>query len=236
MKRVLLFLLVMTMVLGSVPAAMAAEAQPEAKVSKVNARITAYTGYLKELFDDTDKGRISHVGIADINKDYQPELFYILREKSGLSQFHFCRYEAEEVAEYDIETNYIGINPTGIGLERRNRKGTSEHCWVLTSSGKNPNKYSEKLWNIFDRADSSLNNEVKFRRAWKKNANRYFIDEEETVKSAYIDELDCFERTWPLASDRHYRNRGFIRKVSSPRSWTSVRRALSYAANAWMAS
>ncbi|MEF9895671.1 MAG: hypothetical protein RR843_07840, partial [Clostridia bacterium] len=85
MKRVLLFLLVMTMVLGSVPAAMAAEAQPEAKVSKVNARITAYTGYLKELFNDTGKGRISYVGIADINKDYRPELFYIWREKSGLS-------------------------------------------------------------------------------------------------------------------------------------------------------
>lgn len=232
MRRALTIVLVLALTLGVCPAALGEFAVP--KMSAIDECITAYVAWLQELFEDEGQGKISHVGLADVNKDTLPELFFIYNE-DGEYLFYFCYYADGEVSEFYVEENSLGYKrPSSLSLTRRRRGTSSEHCWVLQGVGKDDEGWNTRMFNVFQRSGDELTNELKFLRVWKGSRNRYYVDGAETLKRIYLDEVDDFNYRWPLApATGNYKNRGVIKKVTSIKKWMGVRRALGTAANAW---
>ncbi len=239
MKRVITFLLTLMLIMGMVPLAMASEAEAAPKTTVVDTRITAYTAYLKELFKDGGKGKITHVGMADVNKDYRPELFYIWKGAGKVCEFHFCGFDGDEVYEFEIEQNYIGVAPGSLSLRRMQRRNSSDHIWILQSTGKQKgSSRKELLYNVFTRAGDTMVNEMYLARTWTgSNKNqRYRFHGIETTRTVYEAELsDLLYGKYTPASTTSYKNEGAIRKVASPTAWQSIVNALNNASVAWKA-
>ena len=237
MKRIFAIVLVILMIFS---ACVVVNADVVSKDTKTDNRITAYTAHLKRLFDKGGlKGRITHVGIADLSKDYQPELFYITKAKSSMkSTFHVCGYDGDDVFDYEIDTNYIGYGPGSITLKRKISRLSGDYRWVIYSVGKNASGRKEELHNVFTRSGDTMNNEMKFRLTWstgKTKAYRYSIDGIETVKSTYDTAIDKFYNEFQPASTSHYKNEGVVKKVANRKKRASVVNALNAAASGWKA-
>lgn len=231
MKRALTMILVLALALGLCPLALAQEETAIPKMTPLAERITAYIGYLEEVFDAG--GVITYVGLADVNKDKYPELFYVLKE-GGESFVHFAYYDEGEVAEYNVDFDAIGVTPKSFSLVRRRRVNSSEHCWVLQVQSKDEEKWNQRLFYTFTRSDTSLVGELKFLRRWKSSRNMYYVDEVQTLKSIYDGEVKDFNERWPEANmDVNIKSRGVIRKVTSTKKWNNILKNLTTAYSSW---
>lgn len=234
MKRRLAWLLLAVMLLGALP--VYAEGVVQEKMTKTDRRVAFYLEYLTELMDDDTK--ISYVGLADINKDKLPELFYVYTE-DGESAFAFCGYDLDsyEVFEYDCEETYLGRSPKNLSLKRYNEIGTNNYCWYLRAqtAKKNDEKRFEYMAYMLKHSGTTLESKLRFHRTWLKgNKNmRYFINGNENVKSVYEDELDnYFGGVWKRAATTTFKNAGPIRKLAKQNA-KSLRTAMNKVTVAW---
>lgn len=229
MKRALTILLLIALTLGLCPGTLAAEETAVAKMTPLGNRITAYTNFLQELVaEDT---RIAFVGLADVNRDTYPELFYVVKE-DGEHYARFAYYDSGDVYDYDVDFDSLGTSPKSLSLVRRNKKGTSEHCWVLKLQTKDTDKWNQFLFYTFQRSGDSLVSELKFQRRWK-SRKQFFVNGMQTIKVLYESELDSYNAKWPVATSTSIKNQGVITKVSNVKKWTSVRKALATSLTKW---
>ena len=233
MKRLFAVLLVLCLTVGLLTPVLA-EPVVQEKMTKTDKRVQAYLLYLKGLFEDESK--ITYVGIADIDKDNLPELFYVSPE-DGESFYHFCGYADNEVFEYDIAENSLGRAPGSLSLKRYREKNNNNHCWALraTTTKANSEKRYEYIAYVFTRSGTSVDSYVKFRRTWKsgKKDMLYYVDEEESLKSIYEQELyDFFTAKRKRAETTTYKNVGIIKKVSAQK-WSAIKGALNTASLDW---
>lgn len=239
MKRWLSALLVFVLALSMVPAwaeTVSGEGTPavEPKMTHTDKRIQAYLNYLRDLFDEGTK--ITQVGLADINKDKLPELFYTVQD-SGETTLAVCGYETGDVFEFDLSEDAMGAKPDTLTLKRYQYKNTYEHCWAIRGTTTKPD--SDKRYGTFcyilTRSGSSLDLEPKFLRTWKKGgaAVRYYVDGAETTATVYDNErYSFFNELYQQAPTTTYKNQGIMKKVSTQK-WRVIRDALDSASIAW---